>query len=143
MKIKRDTHIAGVTFANDSCDGGENRQTLLKELSGQPSTVRLRKTIFHNPDTNCDELAIKVISLQTKKVLGYIPREDIDTFLDTPIMILQVSFYKGQYSGGLTVPVPPSPKQYSIMKQLLWKKKIDRLPVYDKIIYSYAIQNAG
>lgn len=141
--MNKDSRIAGVTFANDACDGGENRQDLLKELMGFPSAVRLQKTIFHNPDTNQDELAIKVISHNTNKVLGYIPRTDIDRFKNESVMILQVSYYKNQYSGALSLPVPPTPKQYSIMKALLWKNKIDTLPVYDKTIYSYAIQKVA
>lgn len=141
MKKYKDCKIAGVTFNNDTCDGGESRQELLKSLQNKPSAVRLIKTIFHNNDTNTDELAIKVISCETNKVLGYIPRPDIERFANVPIMILHVSFYKGQYSGSLTLPVPPTSKQYSTMKTMLWKKRIDKLPVYDKYIYQWAIAN--
>jgi hypothetical protein len=140
-KKYKDCNIAGVTFNNDPCDGGESRQDLLKAFLHRPSVVRLVKTIFHNNETGYDELAIKVISYENNKVLGYIPRTHIEEFANIPIMILRVSYYKNQYSGSLTLPVAPSAKQYSTMKAMLWKKKIDKLPVYDKYIYQYVIAN--
>ena len=138
MKNNKDTHIAGVTFCNDAADGGENRQELLKSLYGHPSVVELEKCIFHNDSTNHDELAIKVISRETGKLLGYIPRDDIQRFANVPLMILQVSFYKNVYGGSLTLPVPPTPKQYSTMKQIVYRNG-GQLPMYDRLIYQYAI----
>lgn len=138
----KDTHIAGVTFCNNAVDGGESRQELLKDLIGRPTVVNLKKTIFHNPDTNQDELAIKIISQVSGKVLGFIPRDDIEKFVNISQMILQVSYYKNNYSGCLTMMTPPTPKQYGVMKSKLQKKQIKKLPVYDRLMYQYAIANS-
>lgn len=141
MISNKDTHIAGVTFCNDAADGGENRQDLLKQLYGHPSVVELQKCIFHNTDTNQDELAIKILSRETGRMLGYIPKNDIPRFASVPLMILQVSYYKNVYGGSLTLPTPPTAKQYSAMKQIIYRNG-GQLPMYDKLIYQYVIANA-
>jgi hypothetical protein len=140
--INPDGRIAGVTFSNEICDGGESRQELLSSLYGKaPSVVKLVHVKFHNEETGEDEDAIKVHSMKLGKVLGYIPRDDIQKFWELEQMILVVGFYKDVYSGMLYIPEAPSGKQYSIIKSRLYKGELKTPPVYDKVAYSWAISN--
>lgn len=142
MTKQKSTRIAGVTFHNNIADGGENRQDLLRTLYGKPSVVNLEKTTYYNFDTDQAELAIKVISEETNKVLGFIPKNDIDKFVNIDKMILQVSCYKDNFSGALFTMQPPTPKQYGTVKSRLKSNRIAKLPIYDKLMYSYTIANS-
>ena len=137
-KTKGITRLAGVSFANDATDGGESRQELLKQIynNGLPVIVTIEPCIFHNTDTNCDEDAIKVRQKSTGKILGWIPREDIDRCKSIDTMTLTVGFYKNTYNGVLNPNVAPTAKQYSYMKYLHSKGLIQCMPEYDKAIYS-------
>ena len=139
--MKSESRIAGVTFKNDACDGGQNRQELLKALTGEPSIVRLIHCKFFNKEQGITENAIKVKSKNSGKVLGYIPRCDIARLWDVQQMVLHVSCYNGQYSGNLMISVPPTAKQFGLMKSRQNKGQVNRLPDYDKLCYSYAIRN--
>ena len=140
--LNPDTRIAGVTFTNEISDGGESRQELLAALYGEAPTVcELKHVIFHNEETNEDEDAIKVVSMKLGKVLGYIPKVDIQKFWELDRMILVVGFYKDVYSGMLYIPEAPSGKQYSIIKSRLYKGELKTPPVYDRVAYSWAISN--
>ena len=138
--MKKESKIAGVTFNNDVCDGGESRRALLKQLQGKPSIVRLVHCKFHNEQTGLDEKAIKVKSKLSGKVLGYIPRCDIDRLWGVSQMVLFVNCYNGQYSGALMPSVPPTAKQFGSLKAKQRKGAIERLPEYDKLCYAYAIE---
>lgn len=139
--MNQESRIAGVTFNNDICDGGESRQEILKNLYGQPTIVRLVHCKYHNEETQLDERAIKVKSKSSGKVLGYIPRCDIDRLWDVHQMVLFVNYYKGQYSGVLLPSVPPTAKQFGSLKAKQRKGLLERLPEYDKYCYAYAIEN--
>lgn len=127
------TKIAGVTF--------ENRQELLKNLYNRTSIVRLVKTPFKNTKTNVTELAIQVIDDNTKNLLGYIPKQNIDKFTNISKMILNVSYYNNIYSGELREMIPPSKKQYAIIKKCIEKGKLKEMPIYDKNIFGMVIES--
>lgn len=140
--INTDSKIAGVTFSNEIADGGESRQELLAALYGTaPTVVKLVHTKFYNEETKENEDAIKVFSIKLGKVLGFIPRADIQKLWEIEQMILVVGFYKDVYSGALYIPAPPSGKQYSIIKSRLYKGDLKTPPVYDRVAYSWAISN--
>lgn len=135
----RDTKLAGVTFNNPADDGGESRQDLLKELyGGAPTPVTLENVIHHNEDTGLGEFAIKVRSDITGKVLGFIPKSEINKWKNTNKMMLTVNFYKNTYSGSLTVMKKPTPKQYGMMKSFVSKGLINKMPPYDQAVYKWA-----
>lgn len=134
-----DTKIAGVTFDNPADEGGENRQVLLKQLYGSaPTPVTLENVIFHNPDTGLGEFAIKVRSDITHKLLGFIPKSEINKWNKTGKMMLTVEYYKNTYSGALTVCKDPTPKQYGAMKSFVKKGLISKMPPYDQTVYKWA-----
>lgn len=139
--MRKETKIAGVTYNNDICDGGESRQEILKTLSGKPSIVRLVHCNFFNEKTGENERAIKVKSKLSGKVLGYIPRCDIDHLWNVTQMTLVVNCYMGQYSGALMTSIPPTPKQFGAMKSKRNSGAIEQLPEYDKLCYAYAFEN--
>ena len=136
MKINKYSHIAGVTFANDN---GESRQQLLKAIynTGVPVLVTLNRTLFHNQETGEDENAIQVI--RNGKVLGWIPRTDIEKCWNLNQMVLIANYYKNTYSGALMLSQPPTNKQYGAMKQKRKQGQIKKLPEYDRLCYSFAI----
>ena len=142
MSDYRDVKLSGVTFANQADEGGENRQDLLKQLSGAPSFVTLENVIFHNNETGLGEFAIKVRSDATKKLLGYIPKAEINKWKNTGKMILTVSFYKNTYYGSLNQLKNPTPKQYGAMKQLVKAGIVSKMPPYDQTVYQWAFDQA-
>lgn len=134
------TRIAGVTFDNPADEGGENRQALLKQLyDSAPTPVTLENVIFHNPDTGLGEFAIKVRSDITHKLLGFIPKKEINKWNKTNKMMLVVEYYKNTYSGALYVCKDPTPKQYGIMKSLVEKGFVSKMPLYDQTVYKWAL----
>ena len=97
--MKRVTHIAGVTFSNDPADGGQSRQELLSELFQYgPELVNLERTIYHNPETNEDENAIKVRSTINHKIIGWIPRTHIEALWNTRQMLLSIGYLVWNFS---------------------------------------------
>lgn len=140
----KNTRLAGVTFNNDPVDGGESRQALLKAIYDRryPVRVMLFPCIYHNPSTGLDEDAIKVRLLDSMRVVGWIPRDDIKMCKDKNYkeMLLIVSEYKGTYSGGLYEIIPPTARQYGVVKSLKAKHKIKSYPDYDKRCYDRCIQ---
>jgi len=139
MKVKKFTHIAGVTFPNDD---GESRQELLKQIysggdNNMPVLVSLKQTVFHNEQTGEDENAIQVF--RNNKMLGWIPREDIEKCWEFNQMVCLVNHYKNIYSGALMVSEPPTCKQYGAMKQRKKKGLIKKMPEYDRLCYTFAI----
>ena len=136
MRVNKLSHIAGVTCPNED---GESRQELLKKIfnKGVPVLVTLYRTIFHNEETGEDENAIQVI--RNGKILGWIPREDIEKCWNLNQMVLVVNYYKNTYSGALVLSQPPTSRQYGVMKQKRKDGVIKSLPEYDRLCYSFAI----
>lgn len=139
---ERDARLAGVTFINPENEGGENRQDLLAQLAGMPTPVTLENVIFHNDETGLGEFAIKVRSDITGKLIGFIPKADINKWKNTGKMMLSVSFYKNTYSGSLYEMRKPTPKQYGAMKALVAKGIINKMPPYDQAVYQYCFDKA-
>lgn len=137
--LRQDVRVAGVTFENDPEDGGESRQDLLKRLNGIPTLVRLEHCIFHRESTGKDEMAIKVRSMVTGKVLGYIPKTDIEKYWSVTQMVAQVKLVKDVYTCILTIPEPPSPKQYGMVSDLQHRGLVRFRPLYDKTVYQYIL----
>lgn len=139
---ERDAKLAGVTFTNSADEGGESRQDLLAQLVGMPTPVTLENVIFHNDETGLGEFAIKVRSDITGKLIGFIPKADINKWKNTGKMMLTVSFYKGTYSGSLNQLRKPTPKQYGTMKSLVAKGIVSKMPPYDQTVYQWAFDKA-
>ena len=139
---ERDAKLAGVTFTNPTDEGGESRQDLLAQLVGMPTPVTLENVIFHNDETGLGEFAIKVRSDITGKLIGFIPKADINKWKNTGKMMLTVSFYKGTYSGSLNQLRKPTPKQYGTMKSLVAKGIVSKMPPYDQTVYQWAFDKA-
>lgn len=139
---ERDAKLAGVTFTNPVDEGGESRQDLLAQLVGMPTPVTLENVIFHNNETGLGEFAIKVRSDITGKLIGFIPKADINKWKNTGKMMLTVSFYKGTYSGSLNQLRKPTPKQYGTMKSLVAKGIVSKMPPYDQTVYQWAFDKA-
>lgn len=139
---ERDAKLAGVTFTNSTDEGGESRQDLLAQLVGMPTPVTLENVIFHNDETGLGEFAIKVRSDITGKLIGFIPKADINKWKNTGKMMLTVSFYKGTYSGSLNQLRKPTPKQYGTMKSLVAKGIVSKMPPYDQTVYQWAFDKA-
>ena len=139
---ERDAKLAGVTFTNPADEGGESRQDLLAQLVGMPTPVTLENVIFHNDETGLGEFAIKVRSDITGKLIGFIPKADINKWKNTGKMMLTVSFYKDTYSGSLNQLRKPTPKQYGTMKSLVAKGIVSKMPPYDQTVYQWAFDKA-
>lgn len=142
MLNDKDTKLTGVTFSNPADEGGENRQGLLKQLVGSPSFVTLENVIFHNNDTGLGEFAIKVRSDVNKKLLGFIPKSEINKWKNTGKMVLTISCYKNTYYGNLYQMKAPTPKQYGAMKQLVKAGIVSKMPPYDQTVYQWAFDQA-
>lgn len=139
---ERDTKLAGVTFANPPEEGGEERQSILAELTGAPTPVTLENVIFHNDETGLGEFAIKVRSDVTGKLVGYIPKAEINKWKNTGKMMLTVNCYKNTYYGSLNLLRKPTPKQYGAMKSLCAKGIINKMPPYDQTVYQWVFNKA-
>lgn len=130
--------IAGVTYANPIDEGQENRQDILKTFYGYiPTVVTLENVIHHNEETGLGEFAIKVRSDINGKLLGYIPKSEISTWNTTGKMIMTVGCYKNTYYGVLTPMKNPTNKQYHVMKSLVEKGFVDKMPTYDSTVYGW------
>lgn len=140
--MDKDTRLTGVTFQNPEDEGGESRQELLKQLSGAPSFVTLENVIFHNDETGLGEFAIKVRSDVTGKLLGFLPKAEINKWKNTGKMVLVVDYYKNTYYGALYQTKNPTPKQYGAMKQLVKTGVINKMPPYDQTVYQWAFDKA-
>lgn len=147
-------NLAGISHHNDITDGGEYRQDLLKTIyernngTNLASIVLLNACVFHNPETNVDEDAIKVYSVYLDKVVGYVSRQDIQALMpvaksraNTMVLSLHKSD-TGFFTGRLHVKEFPTKKQYAVVKRLYESKYIRKMPYYDKTVYSYVIQQA-
>lgn len=124
--------IAGVTFANDPVDGGRNRQEILAELykNGRIITVNLRRTTFNNPETGVVEPAIKCVERNTKQVIGYIPRTDIEKMDGVRQLTGFINFIRDGYSVELTEQQAPSTDQYATAKRYCDQHQRP-IPAYD------------
>lgn len=131
--------IAGVTFNNDEKDGGESRQAILSTLP-QFITVNLMRTIYHNPQTNIDEPAIKCFDKKSGKCIGWIARTNIDALWNTSSMTGAITCYKNTFGCTLSESVPPTAKQYAVVKKQCQKNNI-AMPAYDKRAYSALLTN--
>lgn len=136
---REDVRVSGVTFCNNPEDGGENRQDVLAELMGAPSMVGLEPEPFHGKDSDDSRTGLKVRSLVNGKIIGFIRKEEAQSFLNDERMIAQIELYKGIYNCTLTRPERPSSKQYGAIRALKRKGIIEELPFYDKTCYQYAL----
>jgi len=141
--MKRVTHVAGVTFCNDKVDGGQDRQKLLEHLYQYgPTLVNLERTIFHNEETGEDEDAIKVRSVVTNTIIGWIPRTHIQVLWNTKQMLLSIGCYKDTWCGTLAEIEKPTPAQYRMMMAMV-NKGLLKKPAYEKTIYGYWIERVN
>lgn len=133
---KTETTVAGVTFNNNATDGGRNRQDVLKELAttrGTIITVDLKKTTYHNDETNEDESAIKCVEHATKQVIGWIPRANIAAMSHSQ-MTGFIGHNKHGYYVALDNQQAPSQAQYHAVKDICNRNGFV-MPAYDKRAY--------
>lgn len=129
MSIK----VAGVTFANEN---GESRQDILAGLAEQGIiTVNLEYTSFEG------EPAIKCHEKTTGKVIGWIPKKNIEEVTACKIKQFTgfINFFKmkdgvGRYCAELCAQEKPTAKQYAKMIHLCKEQGIP-MPAYDRRAY--------
>lgn len=127
--------VVGVTFTNED---GTNRQNIIKALCGSHGivTVDLVETVYHNPDTNEDERAIKVCDHNTKLCLGYIARTQLEDARLADQMTAFIRCYKGTWNVQLDGIKRPSAKQYAYAKAIALKSGT-AIPAYDVRALAY------
>lgn len=135
--MKNEIRIAGVTFANED---GQSRQEILGSLAsnmaGSIITVDLLNTVYHNPDTNEDEFAIRCVEHNTRKCIGWIPRAELRNENLDEQMTGFIRVYKGNYYVSLDNIKRPSQKQYHYIKNLCTQMGIPVI-AYDVRAYAY------
>jgi len=123
--------LAGVTFDNTKEDGGESRQTILKnifETQGSIVNVSLEACNWEG------EYAIKVKDKKSRDVIGFIPRNMLRSKMIGRQMTAMIMEYKGVWSARLTPVEAPTKAQYHFM--LMFCKRTGReMPAYDKRAY--------
>lgn len=127
------TRIAGVKFNNDKEYGGESRQYILQQLYesyGAIITVDLKRTYYNN------EPAIQCIEHTTRRLLGWIPKTDIEQ-IKTNQMTGIIYKSKHGYSVELSDQQKPSKAQYQTIKSI-YSKNNQTMPAYDKRAYAIA-----
>lgn len=125
MKNLNETKITGVTFNNED---GESRQEILKSL---PRYVELKlvKTTYNG------QFAVKVIELKTNKLIGWIPKSNLDSdIVNCQRLTGIVEKTKDTYHVTARRQDVPSGSQYRLISMLCRKFNLEK-PVYDKITY--------
>lgn len=131
------TNVAGVTFNNDAEDGGESRQTILKNLLKATTTgiitVDLKHVDFVNKDGETED-AIKCVEHSTKQVIGWIPRANIEATTERQVTGF-IRYYKNKgYSCVLDTQMKPTQAQYHYIKSYCKANGI-AMPAYDLRAY--------
>lgn len=126
--------LAGVTFPNSKEDGSMHRQDILKTIHDRhmPVIVTLKHCLFEN------EPAIKVYT-QEKQLAGWIPKRLVPACGQMKQMVLLVGYSGKTYHGTLYRSQKPTAKMYAIIHDMYEKNKIQKIPAYDSILYSYEI----
>jgi hypothetical protein len=120
--------VVGVTF-----DGRQNTlRKLIKDATWR--SVSLIHTTYHNEETGEDEPAIQVKDYETKEVIGWIAKTDIDKYQGIYAMTAELGEYKGTMYANLYIPKTPSRNQYWMVKRACEKKGI-KMPLYDVNAY--------
>lgn len=138
--MKNMIKVAGVTFTNED---GTSRQEILAGLVGTTGiiTVDLQQTTWHNDETNEDEYAIKCIEHNTRKVIGWIPKTELDNDILSSQMTGFIRYYHNKYSVQLDTIKRPSQKQYHAVKALCAKQGRPMV-AYDVRAYAYVFEMA-
>lgn len=122
--------IAGVTFKNETTDGGRERQTILKELKKDNGiiTIDIVKTTYDGKP------AMKCVEHSTRQVIGWIPKAELDT-----VSAAQMTGFIRESKRGLSVQLceqkKPTPKQYRMVQAICRSKNIAQ-PAYDVRAYA-------
>ena len=130
MNIK----LAGVTFSNDEKDGGENRQDILAMLMNQNRNVFTADLLYTKYN---NEFAIKVKEHATGKVIGWIPKTELETFRYTKVKQMTgfIECHHNKFCVRLDKQQPPTSKSYAYMKYICescgWA-----MPAYDRRAYA-------
>ena len=130
------SRIAGVTFSNDPADGGKSRQVILGELFQQRHiiTVNLIQTKFYNEQTGVTEPAIKCMERDSRQIIGWIPREDIQKLQGIRQMTGFIKFIRDGYSVELMEQKQPTSAQYKAIKNFCENHRRP-MPAYDTRAY--------
>lgn len=132
MEDKR-VKVVGVTFNNDAEDGGESRQMILRTL---------RKSNRHIVDLDLiyttyeGEPAIKVRERSTKKIVGWIPKTNIEEIMSCKIKhtIGFISKFDDKECLKIAKPEFPTNVEYHRMKKMCENRGV-AMPAYDKRAY--------
>lgn len=132
MKKLVQTRIAGVTFANDD---GESRQDIIASLPAF-ITCELIPTYYDN------QFAIKVREETTKKIIGWIPKENLDSNLAKyRILTGTVEKTKNTWHVVAYPAIEPTVKQCKLVKLVCDVMRIPK-PAYDKRAYNHFLNIA-
>lgn len=134
--MKNYIKLAGVTFENETKDGGKNRQELIKDIvskQGDIINVSLEACAWEG------EYAIKVKDKKSRAVIGWIPRNMLRSKLIGKQMTAIIMNYQGVWSARLSPVQAPSKAQYHFMLTMC-KRTGRTMPVYDKRAYNAAFK---
>ena len=134
--------IAGVTFENED---GTSRQDLLKNLYEQfkkEHFVVQANHITYDGGPFDGEQGIQILS--KRQVIGMIPKADVDkiqTDVTEMVCCLDKADIEGKtvYFGTVRPRIDPSAKQYQIVIRMYRAHQLQKLPIYDKYLYSETI----
>ncbi len=119
--------VVGVSF--------EDRQETIKNLMNDS---RIRSvTLIHTTYTDengVTEPAIQVKDYNTKKVLGWISKSDLNRYEGIYQMTAELGEFNGTYYSYLYMPKAPTPKQYRVVKRYCSEHGIS-MPLYDELAY--------
>ena len=122
--------IAGVTFNNED---GESRQEILKELYNSGRRI---VTVDVKPTTFEGDRAIRLIEHHTKKMLGWVPKDEIKNIKHSQMTaFIDFSTKTGKYSARIDEQKKPTPKQYEYVKYLCTAYRRP-MPAYDVRAYA-------
>lgn len=112
--------VAGVTF--------DNRQSILKSLY-ENDKWRMFWLIYTQFS---GEFAIKVMDMNTRQIIGWIPKNELQKIWQTGLYILtgQIGLCMDTYFAKLYVPIPPSHEQFLKVIEIC-KAKQWLIPIYD------------
>jgi len=124
--------VVGVQF--DNADG-ENRQSILKEIyknnkyCGRIIGATLKHVLFDG------EPAIQIIEDESKKCIGWIPKEDVERFSHSKKAIIEIRKFSDSYYVRLRKMKIPSQGIYVAVK-INTKRTGAKMPVYDEGAYT-------
>ena len=125
--------MVGVTFNNDTIDGGESRQEILRALRKSNRRIVDLDLIYTTFD---GEPAIKVRERSTKKIIGWMPKDKVAEIMESRIKhtIGFIAKWDNTECVKIAKPEYPTGVEYHRMKAMCAKNGV-AMPAYDKRAY--------